>query len=65
MSSIYPTNLPGYTFNHDPTKINYSKSSYAFQEKKSQGLIKQNIKYNYPDINNYKRNDEINNLQNK
>ena len=65
MSSIYPTGLPGHIFNHDPTNINYRKSSYSFQEKKTQGLIKEKTNYNYPDITNYKRNDESNNLKNK
>ena len=46
MSSIYPSNLVAYIFNHDPSKIDYRKSSYIYQEKKRQGLLKEEQNYN-------------------
>ena len=46
MSSIYPTNLPAYIYNHDPTKIDYRKSSYIYQDKKRQGLLKEEKTFN-------------------
>jgi hypothetical protein len=35
MNSIYPTNLPGFVYYHDPTKLNYKKSSMLYQDKKN------------------------------
>ena len=49
MSSIYPTNLPAYIYNHDPTKIDYRKSSYIYQDKKRQGLLKEEKTFNIGD----------------
>ena len=47
--SIYPTNLPSYVYNHDPTKIDYRKSSHIYQDKKRQGLLKEEKTFNIGD----------------
>ena len=39
MNSIYPTNLPGLVYYHDPTKVTYKKSTIAYQNKKQYGEI--------------------------
>ena len=35
MNSIYPTNLPGFVYYHDPTHVSYKKSSMEYQNKKN------------------------------
>ena len=37
MNSIYPTNLPGFVYYHDPTKLNYKKSSMEYKDRKNHG----------------------------
>ena len=48
MNSIYPTNLPGFVYYHDPTKLDYKKSSMAFQDKKNHGEIEAQKSYSLP-----------------
>ena len=48
MNSLYPTNLEGYVYYHDPTKLNYKKSSMAYQDKKKYGEIEQQKSYSLP-----------------
>ena len=48
MNSIYPTNLPGFVYYHDPTKLNYKKSSMVYQDKKKYGEIEQPKSYSLP-----------------
>ena len=48
MNSIYPTNLPGFVYYHDPTKVTYKKSSMAFQDKKNHGEIEPQKSYSLP-----------------
>ena len=49
MNSIYPTNLAGYVYYHDPTKLNYKKSSMPYQDKKKWGEIEYQKSYSLPD----------------
>ena len=48
MNSIYPTNLPGFVYYHDPTHVSYKKSSMAFQNKKNYGEIEPQKSYSLP-----------------
>ena len=48
MNSIYPTNLPGFVYYHDPTKLDYKKSSMKFQDKKKFGDIEDSKSYSLP-----------------
>ena len=48
MNSIYPTNLPGFVYYHDPTNVSYKKSSMAFQNKKHFGEIEPQKSYSLP-----------------
>ena len=48
MNSIYPTNLPGFVYYHDPTKLNYKKSSMVYQDRKKYGEIDQPKSYSLP-----------------
>ena len=48
MNSIYPTNLPGFVYYHDPTKLDYKKSSMKFQDKKKFGEIEDAKSYSLP-----------------
>ena len=48
MNHLYPTNLPGLVYYHDPTKLNYKKSSMVYQDKKKYGEIKQMKSYSLP-----------------
>ena len=48
MNSIYPTNLPGFVYYHDPTKLNYKKSSMGYQDKKIFGEIEPQKSYSLP-----------------
>ena len=48
MNSIYPTNLPGFVYYHDPTKVSYKKSSMAYQNKKNYGEIEPQKSYSLP-----------------
>ena len=48
MNSIYPTNLAGYVYYHDPTKLNYKKSSMGYQDKKKYGEIEKPKSYSLP-----------------
>ena len=52
MNSIYPTNLPGFVYYHDPTKLNYKKSSMGYQDKKKYGEIQQPKSYYLPNTFN-------------
>ena len=51
MNSIYPTNLPGFVYYHDPTKLDYKKSSMKFQDKKLFGEIEPPKSYSLPGNN--------------
>ena len=48
MNSIYPTNLPGFVYYHDPTKLNYKKSSMEYQDKKLFNEIEPPKSYSLP-----------------
>ena len=48
MNSIYPTNLPGFVYYHDPTKLDYKKSSMQYQDKKLFGEIEPPKSYSLP-----------------
>ena len=48
MNSIYPTNLPGFVYYHDPTKLDYKKSSMKFQDKKKFGDLEDAKSYSLP-----------------
>ena len=48
MNSIYPTNLPGFVYYHDPTHVSYKKSSMAFHNKKNYGEIEPQKSYSFP-----------------
>ena len=48
MNSIYPTNLPGFVYYHDPTQITYKKSTMAYQNKKLFGEIEPQKSYSLP-----------------
>ena len=48
MNHIYPTNLPGFVYYHDPTKLNYKKSSMNYQDKKLFGEIEPPKSYSLP-----------------
>ena len=48
MNSIYPTNLPGFVYYHDPTKLNYKKSSMGYQDRKNHGEIEEQKSYSLP-----------------
>ena len=48
MNSIYPTNLPGFVYYHDPTTLDYKKSSMEFQNKKQFGEIESPKSYSIP-----------------
>ena len=48
MNSIYPTNLPGFVYYHDPTKVTYKKSTMAYQNKKQYGEIEPQKSYSLP-----------------
>ena len=48
MNSIYPTNLPGFVYYHDPTKVTYKKSTIAYQNKKQYGEIEPQKSYSLP-----------------
>ena len=48
MNSIYPTNLPGFVYYHDPTKLNYKKSSMSYQDRKNHGEIEEQKSYSLP-----------------
>ena len=48
MNSIYPTNLPGFVYYHDPTKLSYKKSSMDYQDRKKHGEIKEQKSYSLP-----------------
>ena len=48
MNSIYPTNLPSYVYYHDPTKLDYKKSSMNYQDKKMNGEIEKPKSYSLP-----------------
>ena len=48
MNHIYPTNLAGYVYYHDPTKLDYKKSSMLYQDKKKYGEIEKPKSYSLP-----------------
>ena len=48
MNSIYPTNLPGFVYYHDPTKVSYKKSTIAYQNRKQFGEIEPQKSYSLP-----------------
>ena len=48
MTSIFPSNLPGYCYLHDPTKVDYKKSSYIYQNKKKFGELNETPSYLLP-----------------
>ena len=48
MNLIYPTNLPGFVYYHDPTTVSYKKSSMAYQNKKNYGEIEPQKSYSLP-----------------
>ena len=48
MNHIYPTNLPGFVYYHDPTVLNYKKSSMGYQDKKKYGEIEEPKSYSLP-----------------
>lgn len=48
MNSIYPTNLPGFCYYHDPTKVMHKKSSMSYQDKKLNGEIEEEKCYSLP-----------------
>ncbi len=48
MNHIYPTNLPGFVYYHDPTVLDYKKSSMAYQDKKNYGEIEKPKSYSLP-----------------
>ena len=50
MNSIYPTNLPGFVYYHDPTKQSYKKSSMAYQDRKNHGEIEEQKSYSLPGL---------------
>ena len=51
MNSIYPTNLPGFVYYHDPTKLNYKKSSMEYQDRKKHGEIEKQKSYSLKSFN--------------
>ena len=48
MNSLFPTNLPGFVYYHDPTQLNYKKSSMAYQDRKNHGEIEEQKSYSLP-----------------
>ena len=48
MNSIYPTNLPGFVYYHDPSNLDFKKSSMEFQNKKRFGEIEDKKSYFIP-----------------
>ena len=48
MNSIYPTNLPGFVYYHDPTNLSFKKSSMDYQNKKKYGEIEHQKSYSIP-----------------
>jgi len=48
MTSVFPTNLPGYVYYHDPTIIDHKKSSMHFQDLKNNGELKDEKKFELP-----------------
>ena len=59
MNSIYPTNLPGLAYFHDPTKLNYKHVINGISRKKIFGEIEPSKLYSLPTI--HKTNSTINN----
>jgi hypothetical protein len=60
MNSIYPTNLPGFVYYHDPTKLSYKKSSMEYQDKKNYGELKEHKSYSLPNAQSQKPNSTLN-----
>ena len=48
MTSVFPTNLPGYVYYHDPTIIDHKKSSMHFQDLKNNGELKDEKNFELP-----------------
>ena len=60
MNSIYPTNLPGFVYYHDPTKLSFKKSSMEYQDRKKYGELEEHKSYSLPDSQNQKPDSTIN-----
>ena len=60
MNSIYPTNLPGFVYYHDPTKLSYKKSSMEYQDKKNHGELKEHKSYSLPNVKPQEPNSTLN-----
>ena len=60
MNLIYPTNLPGFVYYHDPTTVSYKKSSMAYQNKKNYGEIEPQKSYSLPSKSPLSKNATLN-----
>ena len=60
MNSIYPTNLPGFVYYHDPTKLDFKKSSMEYQDRKNHGELEEHKSYSLSNVQSKEPNSTLN-----